>query len=157
MFIDIDLIQPGSRSSCTLDEDQGVHENVSKVINNAANIGPIAHKRIYLKCFITCIIIFFQPEHILQMYNMRRGCLSVNLECCLLSPCQFPTHCVEDWASELMPHFALIYNNSNLSPSNNPISLNLRWGITSSAINDKVMKGAPSVEPRALALWSRAV
>ena len=34
-----------------------------------------------------------------------------------------------------------------VSPSNNPRSLSLRWGITSNAINDKVMNGEPSVEP----------
>jgi hypothetical protein len=41
-----------------------------------------------------------------------------------------------------------------LFPSNKPLSLNLSSGITSSAINDKVINGALNVEPSACAALS---
>src|SRR5690625_6492171 len=44
---------------------------------------------------------------------------------------------------------------SNFSPSKSPRSLIFSCGITSNAINDKVMKGEVSVLPRDLAFWSR--
>ena len=40
-----------------------------------------------------------------------------------------------------------LYSNLNESPSNNPLSLSLRCGMTSKAIKDKVINGANSVEP----------
>ena len=47
--------------------------------------------------------------------------------------------------------------NENVSASNNPLSLSLREGITNSAMNDKVMKGAERDDPNDLAIASIAV
>ena len=54
-----------------------------------------------------------------------------------------------------IPSFIKLYfTNTNLSPSNNPRSLNFKWGITSNAINDSVINGEANADPASLAALS---
>lgn len=49
------------------------------------------------------------------------------------------------------------FTKANVSPSKRPRSLIFRWGITSKAMKERVMNGAPMVLPSSLAAWSMAL
>lgn len=58
--------------------------------------------------------------------------------------------------SKISNYFGKILVNEKLSPSNNPKSDNFRFGITKSAINERLMKGEANVQPNCLANLSIA-